>query len=66
VSVVYGDRDTFIDYQWTADAIARSCVMSGTVVATVAEGKGHGDVDLADQIAWVAQRFAGDPVSNTC
>lgn len=66
LSVVYGDRDTFIDYQWTADAITRACAMGGVVDWTVAYGKGHGDVDLTDQIAWVADRFADKPVTNDC
>lgn len=66
LSVVYGDRDTFIDYQWTADAIARACAMGGVVDWTIAEGKGHGDIDLTDQLAWVADRFGGKSPSNDC
>lgn len=66
LSVVYGDLDTFIDYQWTADAILRACALGGVVDWTVAEGKGHGDVDLAAQLEWVADRFAGNPPTNDC
>ena len=66
LSVVYGDRDTFIDYEWTADAIARACAMGGVVDWTVAEGKGHGDIDITAQLAWVADRFAGTPPVNDC
>ncbi len=32
LSVVYGGRDTFIDAQWTTDAIRRACAIGGPVV----------------------------------
>jgi hypothetical protein len=64
--VAYGGQDTYIDAQWTTDAIARACALGGTVVWQLQPDKGHGDVDIASQFAWMADRFAGKPVANEC
>jgi len=66
LSVVYGDKDTFIDYQWTTDAIAKACAMGGVVDWTVQPGKGHGDLDFTEQFVWVADRFSGTTPVNDC
>ena len=66
LSVAYGGQDTYIDAQWTTDAIARACARGGTVVWQLQPDKGHGDVDIASQFAWMADRFAGKPVANEC
>jgi hypothetical protein len=29
-------------------------------------GKGHGDVDIAGQFTWLADRFTGKPATNQC
>ena len=66
LSVAYGGQDTFIDAQWTTDAIARACALGGTVQWQLQQDKGHGDVDIASQFTWIADRFAGKPVENDC
>lgn len=64
--VVYGDSDEFIDVQWTTAAIARACALGGDVTGDLQAGKGHGDVDVAAQVQWLADRFAGKPVASGC
>ena len=64
--MVYGGLDTIIDAQWTTDAIAEACALGGTVMWDLQPGKGHGDIDVGDQSAWLADRFAGKPVTDEC
>jgi hypothetical protein len=66
LSVVYGGVDTYIDAQWTTDAIARACALGGTVTWDLQPDKGHSDLDIASQFAWLADRFAGLPAVNEC
>ncbi|KAA0118789.1 alpha/beta hydrolase [Mycolicibacterium sp. P9-22] len=66
LSVWYGGADTLVDAEWTAAAIARACAMGGTVTVQFEPDKGHGDVDLAGQLNWMATRFADKPVPNDC
>ncbi len=66
LSVVYGDADTYIDPSWTTAAITRACALGGTVVWRLEPGKGHGDLDGADQLTWLKDRFDGEPVANDC
>ena len=64
--VVYAGRDQFIDQQWTADAIASACALGGPVEADLQPDKGHGDVDVAARVQWLADRFAGTPTKGNC
>jgi dienelactone hydrolase len=64
--VWYGGTDTFIDASWTAEAIQRACRLGGTVVVEFEKDKGHGEVNYVDQLKWLADRFAGKPVTNGC
>jgi hypothetical protein len=66
LSVAYGGADTLIDAQWTTDAIAKACALGGNVEWDLQPSKGHGDVDVSRQIAWIADRFAGRPAVNEC
>jgi hypothetical protein len=66
LSVAYGGQDTYIDAQWTTEAIARACALGGTVVWDLQPDKGHADVDIAYQYTWMADRFAGLPAPNEC
>ena len=50
LSVAYGGKDTYIDAQWTTDAIARACALGGTVEWQLQPDKGHGDVDITSQL----------------
>jgi pimeloyl-ACP methyl ester carboxylesterase len=64
--VVYGSNDTLIDAQWTTDAIARACSLGGPIAWDLQPGKGHGDIDFGPALLWIADRFAGKPVTNEC
>jgi hypothetical protein len=66
LSIAYGGQDKLIDPQWTTDAIARACAVGGTIVWDLQPDKGHGDVDITSQFAWIADRFAGKPVQSEC
>lgn len=66
LSVVYGTSDTYIDPDWTTRAIAGACERGGTVRWRLEEGKGHADIDAADQIAWLVDRFQDKPLANGC
>lgn len=62
MSVVYGGEDEYIDPAWTTDALARACALGGTVVWDFQPDKGHGDLEVADQLGWLAERLEGKPV----
>jgi hypothetical protein len=64
--VWYGGADTYLDTSWTAVPIERSCAMGGLVVTVFKKDKGHGAVDYIDQFNWLADRFAGKPVTDAC
>ena len=66
LSVTYGGKDTFIDHQWTADAIARTCALGGTVAIHYGPEYKHSEADFPAEIAWLADRFAGKPATNDC
>lgn len=62
MSVVYGGEDEYIDPAWTTDALARACALGGTVVWDFQPDKGHGDLEVADQLGWLAERLEGLPM----
>lgn len=66
LSVEYGGTDTYIDTRWTTDAIARQCALGGVVQWNLQPDKGHGDIDIGDQFAWLTNRFAGRPAISEC
>ena len=66
LSVAYGGQDTLIDATWTTAAIARACALGGTVEWDLQPHRGHGDVDVSHQLAWIADRFAGRPAVDEC
>ena len=66
LSVIYGADDTYIDSQWTTDAIARACRLGGTIDYEMQPAKGHGDIDIERQFTWLADRFAGKEATNAC
>lgn len=66
LSVVYGGRDTYIDTQWTTDAIARQCALGGVLQWDLQPDRGHGDIDITQQFSWLADRFAGKPATDEC
>jgi hypothetical protein len=66
LSVIYGSNDAFIDAAWTTEAIKRACGLGATIVWRLEQGKGHQDLDGADQGQWIADRFAGKQALNYC
>ncbi|GGF34919.1 lipase family protein [Williamsia phyllosphaerae] len=65
--VGYGDADQIITPAWTAAAVRRACAMGDTLSLSVAQGKGHTNTGLTPSaIAWIGNRFAGDPAPSTC
>ncbi|MCV7283153.1 alpha/beta hydrolase [Mycolicibacterium flavescens] len=64
--VAYGGRDASIDEQWTRDAVARACSISGPVESQHQPDSDHHNVDFAAALTWLADRFADEPVRNTC
>lgn len=66
LSIVYGDRDEYIDPGWTTAAINSACALGGSLVWQEQEGKGHGDVAVEEQLGWIGDRFNGQPAPNYC
>ena len=64
--VEFGSDDTFIDPAWTRAAIARACALGGVVDWREDPLAGHGDVDWANGLTWLDDRFEGRPVANEC
>ncbi|HEX2212494.1 MAG TPA: alpha/beta hydrolase, partial [Mycobacterium sp.] len=56
----------YIDPQWTTDAIARACSLGGTIVWDLQPEASHGNVDIRSEFLWLADRFAGKPVTSDC
>lgn len=66
LSVIYGGDDTYIDPQWTTDAIAYACRLGGVITFAMQPAKGHGDIDIESQFTWLADRFAGRAAPDDC
>jgi hypothetical protein len=64
--VEYGAEDTYIDPQWTTDAISRACALGGIVASREDPDAGHGDVDWTNALAWLNDRFQGGLATNDC
>lgn len=64
--VWYGGADTFIDPQWTTDAIQRACAMGGFVTIEFDSEKGHSEANIPEVLGWIDDRFAGIPAADDC
>jgi pimeloyl-ACP methyl ester carboxylesterase len=64
--VIYAGRDEFLDPAWTRAAIESACKMGSQIEADFQSDKGHGGVDIASAVPWIARRFAGGPVAAKC
>lgn len=64
--VVYAGRDTFLDPAWTREAIAESCKRGSQIEAVYEAQADHGTANIALAVPWLAQRFAGTPVTGAC
>jgi hypothetical protein len=66
LSVVYEADNASTEHRSTTDAINRTCVAGGSIAWRVQRGEERRDASQSDQIAWLAERFAGTPVANYC
>jgi dienelactone hydrolase len=64
--VVYGGKDPYIPADWTKGALAQACRMGDVIDIEFQPDTGHSDPDLASAYAWIAARFAGQPVNDSC
>lgn len=64
--IIYAGQDTFIDPEWTRQAIARACQLGDTIWSVFQPDKGHGDINDDQYIEWLAQRLGGLPAPNNC
>jgi dienelactone hydrolase len=63
--VVYSANDSTVAPEWTTGAINRACRLGDTMAWRLEPGGPKG-VDAADQLDWIADRFAGAPLANAC
>ncbi|MFC7752675.1 hypothetical protein [Tsukamurella soli] len=61
-----GTGDTLVTPAWTASAVRSLCVAGVTVTERVRPGGHVEDGDVATAAAWLADRFAGRPASDSC
>lgn len=64
--VVYGDADTYIDAEWTDEALIEACALDDTITIDRQPGKGHGDVNGDAVNQWIGERFAGETAVDDC
>jgi hypothetical protein len=64
--VIYTGKDEYIAPEATREALARACALGDTITVVFQPDRGHGDVDTANSVEWIGQRFSGIPASNSC
>ena len=64
--VIYTGRDEFIPPEATRGALARACALGDLITIVYQPDKTHGDVDPANSVEWIGQRFSGIPASSNC
>lgn len=64
--VVQGDEDNLVRWTWTLDAVRRACERGDVIDWRLRPGEGHGDLDTVAAFAWMADRFAAEPVADSC
>ncbi|RVW03049.1 lipase family protein [Rhodococcus xishaensis] len=65
--VVVSGRDVLIQPDWTVDAVDRACALGDTIELRYRANDAHADSRaLPGAIDWVAGRFAGAPIADTC
>lgn len=64
--VWYGGKDPFIDAEWTADALKRSCALGGEITIVYEPEGGHNPPNAVELVSWLSDRFEGKPVRNDC
>ena len=64
--IIYGGSDTYVDTEWTRNAIAQACAL-GTQIATVFQpDRGHLDLKVDEFAGWLMARMEGFPAPDTC
>lgn len=66
LSVVYTADDGLTEPRWTGEAIIRACATGGTVEWHRQFGGVNRDATRAQEVAWLADRFAGRRGANDC
>jgi hypothetical protein len=66
LSVVYEADNTASEHRSTTAAINRACAAGGSIAWRLQRGADRRDTGQADQIAWLAERFAGNLAANYC
>jgi pimeloyl-ACP methyl ester carboxylesterase len=64
--VIYGGQDALVPPAWTDMALQRACEMGDVIRIDLQPDKGHSDVDISPVMAWIGDRFSGDPAPNSC
>lgn len=64
--VVQGDDDNLVRWTWTLDAVRRACERGDVIDWSLRPGEGHGDLNTVAAFAWMADRFAAEPVADSC
>ena len=64
--VIYGGADSFLPGSWTDRALTAACTMGDVIDIQFQPDKGHSDIDVAMSYGWINERFAGQPVANSC
>ena len=64
--VVFGDQDLFIPVESIDRALAEACRMGDVIDIQKQSGKGHGDLEIAVAVPWLADRFKDAPITNSC
>lgn len=65
--VAYGDKDSIILSAWTTAALQRACAQGDVIEIVRKPEGGHTNLGVTDDaVAWIADRFAGQPAPDTC
>ena len=64
--VIYAGKDEFIPPEATRQALARACALGDQIDVVFQPDRSHGDVDAADSVEWIGQRFSSIPASSSC
>jgi pimeloyl-ACP methyl ester carboxylesterase len=64
--VIYGGKDSFVNADWTREAIARSCALGTKLAIVYQPDRGHEDLDVDEFAGWLMARFGGLPPPNNC
>lgn len=64
--VIYGGQDALVPPSWTDVALQRACELGDVIRIDLQPDKGHSDVDISPVMAWIGDRFRGDPAPNSC